>query len=601
MTIFSGARGRLLLLSVFFVCSCKPISAQNLVIDPVRASMRLEAQRVAPGESVDAILTLEHDPLWHSYAADPGRTGLPTAVEWDLPAELSAGPIRWPEPETFSSSGIEAKGYSGRVELRIAISASKELAPGAILAIGAKASWLACKESCVPGEASFTLALTVARSRGASVWQAMLAAFGALLGGILLNLMPCVLPVLSIKLNTIIKDGTASRKDSLARGIAYTAGILAAFWLLAGILLALKAGSGFLGWGFQFQNPGFVAAMVLFFTAFALNMLGVFEFGTLAASFSGDRPAGKGTLRAFLSGAFATLVATPCAAPFMGAAIGYALGAGALESFAVFGALGLGMASPILLLSAFPRLASFLPKPGRWMETLQRLLGFILLGAVIWLLSILAALAGTAALISVLVALLGASAAAWIWGRWGNAAASRRSRRLSTAGAVLVFGLSLAYAILASRNATISEPRLPEPEGAAAKADGGQGDATPEKDNEEGIAWEVFSEAGLSEARAAGKPVFIDFRADWCLSCLLNEEGVLKNRSVVEAFGRQGVRGFKADWTKADPAVGKALASFGRRSVPLYLVYLPGKNDPLILPEILTRDIVLGALEGKAP
>jgi thiol:disulfide interchange protein len=581
------------------------VSAPPFQADPVRASLRLSSDAISPGGSVDAILVLEHDPLWHSYGENPGRTGLPTRIDWQLPDGLSAGPIRWPAPTTFSSGGIVASGYSGRVELRTRISASKELAPGSSLSLGAKVSWLACKESCIPGEASFALSLGVAKSSPFSLQAFLLALGGAFLGGILLNLMPCVLPVLALKFDAFIRQGALSQKRSIGRGLAYSGGIVISFLILAGILLALKAGGSRLGWGFQFQNPGFIAAMALFFTAFALNMLGVFEIGAGGAALAEKGIVGSGALRSFLLGVFATLAATPCAAPFMGAAIGYALGSGPMESLGVFALLGLGMALPVLLLSAFPRLAALLPKPGRWMETLQRLLGFILLGTVIWLLSLLSAFGGNGAPIRVLAAMLGAAISAWIWGRWGRASASRRSRRVSGALALSLFAASLGYAVLTSRNvpATASSaPPAAASNGASAET-GNEAGVPPLKpiDDEAGLTWEVFSEAAVRQAREAGQPVFIDFRADWCLSCILNEAGVLKDDRVVSEFGRLGLRAFRADWTKSDPEIGKALASYGRRSVPLYVVYLPGRTEPFILPEILTQGAVLTAIGSISP
>lgn len=565
------------------------VPAPGTPADPVRASLRLDRAFVSPGGAVDAILVLEHAPGWHSYGSDPGAAGYPTRLEWELPAGLSAGPIRWPPAQAFKTGGIESRGYSGRVELRTRLSASPDIVPGSVLRIRATASYLACKESCLPGDASFSLSLAIAAGSASPLRDFLLALGGALLGGLLLNLMPCVLPVLALKVEAFIRQGAATRKASLGRGLAYLAGVVLSFLALAGILLGLKAGGAAIGWGFQFQEPGFVAALAVCFTALALSMLGVFEIGPGAQALAEKGAAGSGATRALLSGALATLAATPCAAPFMGAAIGYALGSGPAETLSVFALLGLGMALPVLALSAFPRLSAVLPKPGRWMETLQRILGFVLLGTVVWLLSILSANAGSGAAIRVMAAALGTALSAWIWGRWGNPAASRPSRAIAGAVALALFAASLGYAILASRNVSRADPPLAP---AAAPRDGPRA---------RGIAWEAFSPDGLRRARESGAVVFIDFRADWCLSCVLNEEGVLESGPVVREFAARGVRAFRADWTKADPEVGKALAGYGRRSIPLYVVYPPGAAEPLILPEILTREAVLSALGSAAP
>lgn len=557
--------------------------------DPVRASLLFSRGSLVPGSSLEAILVLEHAEGWHSYGKDPGGPGLPTSIEWRLPEGLTAGEIAWPEPEPFSSGGFRSSGYSGRAELRIPLSVSRSLKAGGSLRVEAEASWLACKESCVPGLASFSFDLPVGDAPPFDVLGFLLAVLGAFAGGLVLNLMPCVLPVLALKIRALVSAPSSGRTGGfdpggLAKGAAYGAGVIASFWALAGIIAALKAGGTLVGWGFQFQEPGFIAVMAAFFTVFALSMLGVFEIGFPAAA----EARGKGLAKAFLSGAFATVAATPCTAPFMGTAIGYALGSGLLEIFSVFGALGLGLALPVLLLSAFPRLLPRLPKAGRWTETLQGILGFALLATVIWLLSVLVTLSGPGSIVPALASLLGAALAAWIWGRWGGPGNAPGKRLASAIVAAGLFAACVAFSVVMAGKSGLDAESRP-----ATTSTGEGEDRTAGR-----IPWQPYSEELLARLRAEGSAVFVDFGADWCLSCAVNEATVLASPGLASEFASRGVAALKADWTRSDPEITRALESFGRRGVPLYLLYAPGAERPAILPEILTRGIVVRALEA---
>jgi len=552
---------------------------------PVTATLAFDVSAIVPGESFTAILTLVHADGWHTYGPDQLSAGLPTTIEWKLSTGLSADEIIWPAPDSFTDRGLTSSGYSGTLNLPVKIHADKNLRADTTLQIGATVNWLACKTSCIPGQAGFDYQLPVIKaSPGARTIELLLALLGALLGGLILNLMPCVLPVLSLKLHSLIAQSGASRRDSIRNGLAYTLGVLVSFWILAGMILAFKAGGSAAGWGFQFQDPRFVVLMAIFFMAFALNMLGVFEIGSGAAALSSKPVPKEGFPRAFVSGLLATAAATPCTAPFMGTAVGFALSSSPTAAFLVFGALALGMASPILFLSAFPSLSSRLPKPGRWMETLRQILGFFLLATVLWLLSVLSSLTGAFSVIPALMALLGTGAAAWIWGRWSSFEFSARIRIIARIVSAAIFASSLVFALL-------SMPASDSHETAAASK------RTENPKGESSLPWQAYHPDLLAELRAKNVPVFVDFTADWCLSCKANEFAVLDRAAVVDEFAKLGVTALKADWTRSDPEITEALASYGRSSVPLYLLFIPHREKPIVLPEILTIPIILKALE----
>lgn len=385
----------------------------------------------------------------------------------------------------------------------------------------------------------------------------------AFLGGLVLNLMPCVLPVISLKLLALLghakrgDDAAAERRGARARLLASAAGILASFLVLAGGLVGLKAAGTAIGWGIQFQSPWFLAAMALATTLFAAGLFGVLEFGALAVA--GPKAADRGgLLGAFLTGAFATLLASSCTAPFVGTALGFAFTRGAAEIVAVLGAMGLGMAAPFLAAAAAPGIVTFLPRPGRWMVWLRRLFGIGLLATSVWLLWVLsfeagmrAALAAGAAL-AVLLALL-----AW-------------RPRHALAGA-------LAAALLA-----LAAPALYRPVGAGATA------------------WRAFDAPAIPALVAAHKIVFVNVTAAWCLTCKANELAVLDRAPVARKLREPGLVAMQADWTRPDPAIGAYLARFRRFGVPLDVVYGPGAPAGIALPELLTQDSVLDALKRAA-
>ncbi len=398
----------------------------------------------------------------------------------------------------------------------------------------------------------------------------------ALLGGLILNLMPCVFPVLSVKVLSFIQLAHGDPGRVRRHGLAFLGGVLVSFWLLAGLLLVLRAAGGGVGWGFQLQSPGFVAAMALLLTAVGLNLMGAFEVGLGLSRLAGSAPQPAGYPGSFLTGALAVLVATPCTAPFMGAALGFALARPAWEALTIFTALGLGMALPYLLLAQVPGLLARLPRPGHWMITLRQGLAFPLFATAVWMVWVLGRQSGVDAVGLLLLAALGVGFAAW-----GVAHVQRGTRRWLPGG-VVVLGLGVAVVLgfaAAMRPAAVAGI---QPVDATATAGAG-------------IDWQPWSPAAVDALRATGRPVFVDFTAAWCISCQVNKQVALDTAAVSARFAELGVVALQADWTRYDPAITQALAGFGRSGVPLYVYYPPGA-PPQLLPAVLTPGVVLEAL-----
>ena len=409
------------------------------------------------------------------------------------------------------------------------------------------------------------------------LWQALLF---ALVGGLILNLMPCVLPVLSIKVLGFIHQAGDDPAKARRHGLAFTAGVLASFLALAAVLIALRAGGEQLGWGFQLQSPAFIVVLSVIIFMFGMSLFGVFEIGTSLVGLGGRMDSGSGLGGSFLSGVLATVVATPCTAPFMGVALGYALTQSAVQSLAIFGFLGLGMALPYLTLSSVPALLRYVPKPGAWMESFKQFMGFLMMATVVWLLWVLNLQTDPNLVALVMVLLVLVALGSWILGRWGGFASGSRSRMAARAAAAVI--------IIASMAAVLSQ--VPAPAKAERTA------AAPTYSA--GLEWEPFSRQLVQDLRTSGKAVFVDFTAAWCLSCQVNKRVALSDRRVVEQFETLGVVPVQADWTSRDPEITQALAEFGRNSVPLYVLYTGGPvTEPEILPELLTPGLVLDAMK----
>ena len=651
----------------------------------VDAEWIADTTAIVPGKPFTAGLHLRIAPGWHTYWQNPGDSGLPVTLEWQLPPGWKAGALQWPLPQKHvEEGGMITYGYEGEVLLLMELTPPGDLPPGEIVSLQAKAAWLACAKTCVPGSAEVILTLPVAstsepangplfeRFRAvlprtgpppfALRWQpgdtetllkvgglppearleffpieppavhpeltgpglirlpfaqekpaairgllvresggqregwlvdnnrpvaaapvpvakappADAVALAALtipralgfgfLGGFILNLMPCVLPVIALKIFGFLNQAGESRQRVFRTGLAFVGGIFAWFLGLAVLIAAARAAGAQVTWAFQFQNPAFVLGMLLVVFVFALNLLGVFELwlpgsGKLVALSGREGYAG-----AFLHGMFATLLATPCTAPFLGSALAFAFAQSAPVTLAMFASIAAGMSTPYVLLTARPGWMRYLPKPGLWMVRLKQGMGFLMLGTVVWLMEVLGAQRGAAGAVGAAWILLGLGVACWIFGTWVTPGAGRLQRGLALTAAAGFVALGI---LLAQRQGGPSEA-------------GG---------------WEPWSPERVAALQKEGRPVFIDFTADWCLNCKYNERFVLDTPPVREAL--RGFATLKADWTRGDARITAELKRLGRAGVPVYVV-IPSRQrggSPEVLPELLTQHAVLEALE----
>ncbi len=691
---------------LLFGLSCLPGGAALFAaVAPshVKAALVAAEMSVQPGKPVTVALHLVHDPHWHTYWSNPG-TGLPTTLEWKLPAGWTAGPIQWPAPILLKDKrgNIVGQGYEGELLLPVTLTPPADLKPGETVELAARADWLMCEEICIPGGAdvalklpiaatapasdatwgekirgviaglprteaawtatakragkSLTLTLTPAQAgdvgpkdphfftedgfiaydqpqvakRGpggewvltlpvasdgpadvkkllgvvtsASGWlpggslrglriaadivagppAAVGAAGGAsaaaapdnlaatlllaFLGGLILNLMPCVFPVLGIKILGFVNQAGHRRSAVVMHGVVFTIGVLLSFWVLAGALAVLRAGGAELGWGFQLQSAPFVYAIAVLMLVFALNMSGVFEFGLRATAVGGKLQSKDGYGGSFFTGVLATVVATPCSAPFLAPALGTALAVSTVESFTIFTAIAIGLSAPYLLLSIFPRAVKLLPRPGAWMETFKQFMAFPLYGTVGALVWVLAAQLSEDGFLMALLSLVLIAMAVWMYGRWTAPGASARRVRFGIAGLVVVGALGLAT----------GWPRAAAPTA---------------------VTWEPWSTEAVAKLRAEGRIIYVDFTARWCATCQTNKKLVFGSAEVLKTFADKKVATLRADWTNRDPKITAELAAYNRSAVPFNVVWRPGKDAPVILPEILTAGIVLDAVK----
>lgn len=434
-----------------------------------------------------------------------------------------------------------------------------------ILVLGDGEAASAYEFTAEPGTVAPIAAQAASASSGAgsapSFWFALGFAF---IGGLILNLMPCVFPVLSLKALSVMKVQGEAASEHRRHALSYTAGVVASFLLVAGVLIGLRAGGAALGWGFQLQSPLFVGLLVYVMVALGLSLSGLVQFGTRWMGAGQALATKPGLSGSFFTGVLAVVVASPCTAPFMGSALGFALTQPAIASLAVFLALALGLAFPFLLLGFVPALASFLPRPGAWMETLKQLLAFPLYLTAVWLLWVLGGLTDRSGMALALVGLVTLAFGLWLLGQ-------SQKRFAHLIGLVAVIG---AVALL-------FHPMVRTPSSSTK--------------SETAIGWEPYSDARLTELRAQGKTVFVDFTADWCLTCKVNERIALHSDKAVEAFAKNEVVALVADWTRADPEITAALARYERSGVPLYLVSIKGA-EPKVLPQVLTPELVANAV-----
>ncbi|HEY1805722.1 MAG TPA: thioredoxin family protein [Terracidiphilus sp.] len=674
----------------------QPVSAQHLSVQLVSKENGVKFL-----DTIHAGLYFKLDPGWHVYWSNPGDSGEPPRIDWNLPKTITPGPMQFPAPKRLPLGPLMDYGYENEVLFPIDISYEPSIKPGTTLKLAAKVSWLVCREVCIPGKANVELDVPVlasepppnadmlnlfnrldgnmpqgiphafwtgfqqtptgfrlefdtgqpesqaeffpedqdilnnaapenvkvvpkgvildlvkdptlnsnqAQLRGVlelsggrnydiaalpaivnepasgavptgstSIPLAPLARIAGLafLGGMLLNLMPCVFPVLFLKGLALCRSGAEERHKLRAHGFVYTAGILVSFWVLVALLLALRSAGATLGWGFQFQSPIFLSLMAGLLFFLGLSLAGQFEIGLTLTSAGGSLAAKQGCAGSFFTGVLAVVVATPCTAPFMGAAIGYALAQPAAVTFAVFTALALGLAAPYVALTLQPAWTRVLPKPGAWMDVLKQAVSVPIFATVIWLALVVASAYGAVLLAVLLASFLLLAIAGWFLGRWP-------AKRWATVVASLILAIVVAACFVAPREFAampVSSSAPPSSEGPSPRS-----------------GWQPWSADAVQKALAAGRPVFVDFTASWCLSCQVNERVALDRPETMQAFQSANVALFKADWTREDPAITEELTKLGRSGVPVYALYGPGQTTPTLLPQVLTPGIVTGAL-----
>ncbi len=507
--------------------------------------------------------------VWQSRAAlDPQRTEAPSQLNVVLTAHAAG---------TGGSAGAAA-GPGVQVAVAVQGAWPKTSAPAATLA----AATTTAAAAAAPPEPRAGSALPDAAAAGSAglLWTLLAAA----LGGLLLNLMPCVFPVLALKVMSVARAEAASRRHTLAVAWAYAGGVVASFVALAGVLLALRAAGQQLGWGFQLQSPLVVMALALLFLVIALNLLGVFEWRGVGTGDVAGKRLSNPVADAALTGVLAVAVASPCTAPFMGAALGAALTLPWPQALAVFAALGVGMAAPFVALSAWPALARRMPKPGAWMDRFKVLMAFPMLATVVWLLWVLGHQAGVDAVAAALGVMLAVALLAWVWGLH-RPSGTRRWWPLALAAGWL---------------AAVGVWAWPSFQAGEAPAEVAQSPTTPDRGNAltSPTVWQPWSPAAVSQALQQGRPVFVDFTAAWCVSCQVNKRTTLNRSEVLAALAERRVLLLRADWTRRDATISAELGRLGRSGVPVYALYAPGASPakPLLLNELLSVGEVLTAL-----
>ncbi|MEI9994498.1 MAG: protein-disulfide reductase DsbD domain-containing protein [Rhizomicrobium sp.] len=676
-----------LLLAMLFAV---PALAQVDGAPKVQARLIAEQDSIAPGGTMTVAFEQIIRAGWHTYWRNPGDVGQPTTLDWSLPQRWKAGALQWPYPKRLPVGPFMDFGYEGTVWILSSVTAPADAKPGDRVTLKAAASWLVCKEVCVPEDRTLSVTLVVGApgaardaaafaaartrlpvpapwpvryhadggildlgiasaglqlaapvgvdffpfddtvkytapqrlgsnrdglvlrmtpgkgfgktrelrgvlvltSRDGSVQAVAVAAqpgpvaapvfaegsasggfltalLLAFLGGLILNLMPCVLPILAMKAFALSSQAGRDRREAVRESVAYGAGAVLSFLALGGLLLGLRAGGAAIGWGFQLQEPIVVAGFALLMFGVGLNLSGVFE---VAGFGGGDRLThAGGAVGSFFTGVLAVAVAAPCTAPFMAAALGFALTQPAALALGVFLALGIGFAAPFVAVGVSPLLLRALPRPGTWMIVFKQALAFAMYGTAAWLVWVLAQQAGANAVAAVLAAMVAVGFGAWIWGL---------SRSFAPRGRGIGALLTL-VAILAALSCLSVLKALP---------------AQASSVNATGLASEPYSAARLAALRGEGRPVFVNATAAWCITCLVNDEVALSGPRLKAAFARRHVAYVVADWTRRDPAITALLSVHGRYGVPLYLYYPPGAAEATVLPQILTEDTVLAAI-----
>ncbi len=507
---------------------------------------------------------------FHIYSTDT-KTGLPTKIDVTLPKGFSLEKIEFPQPKNFEFMSMTSEGYSGETPIKIKVKAPNT-APQNAEKITINASWLACSDICVPDEKTLDFFANVQKSsvNDTSTNALLWAIFGAILGGLILNVMPCVFPVIGLKIMSFSSSGGNSKISIILNGAFFSIGIIATFALLGVTLAIFKALGESAGWGFQLQNPMFTISMSGIFWLLALSFLGVWEIGgSISATSAGTRPKTSNQyISSLLSGVLAVLVASPCVAPFMGSAVGFALAgdASALESILVITSVGVGMAIPYIILASFPSLAKKLPKSGAWLDTLKKILSIPLFITVGWLLWVFTNQNGS--LTKAIIALALLSIAAFLWGKYANIF-NKKNVRIATFLACVLLGASALMIVRVSAENQIKQV----------------------------VAENAWSNEKVEVLLKDGKNVFVDFTASWCLTCQYNKQ-ILYSEKIKELFKQNNIEILVADWTSQNETIGAELKKYSRAGVPLYLLFsAKNKSNAQILPSILTQSIIIEAVD----
>ncbi|WP_173476002.1 thioredoxin family protein [Fibrobacter succinogenes] len=579
---------------------------------PPEASLHYSAGALAKGSSVTVDITIPDN--WHvnaNVAADEFLK--PSSIEISAQG-IHFGEPKWPEPLKEYSEALDLENLVFKGHFQIMLPIEDIDAKYDSLTTSATFHYQACDNSICLAPSKVTFGVNTTEFAKKSSLQSvplkkndndiqsapettqehfaeesfagtLILLLSALLGGIILNLMPCVLPVLSLKLFSLIKQAGESRKRLLTLGIATTAGILTSFWVLAGIVAIIKAGGGNAGWGMQFQSAGFIAFMVVILTAFAMSFFGVFEIwipgsATTRMDFTSRK---QGFAGAFFTGALLVLLSTPCSAPFLGTAMGFAFTTSTPVLFLFFTAAGIGLALPYMLVSAFPKVLKVFPKPGAWMVTLQKIMGVLLLATVVWLLWIVHEQAGNFGVgIFAAISLL-SIALSFAIGNIAPPGVAFFREVLAVGGSViLLFVIWFAFA----------SPKYEDEVNARFKA------RSVQLVTEDG--WYRYTPELIEDFAKASRTVFIDATADWCLTCKANEAAVLNREDFRRAMDSLNVALVKADWTRETPEVTKLLRSMGKSGVPAYAIYPAGdKSKQIVLPELLTTGAIVEKIVGS--
>ncbi|TDU64553.1 thiol:disulfide interchange protein DsbD [Prosthecobacter fusiformis] len=600
---------RFLLSLLLLTAVSSPLSAQldlasgttGAASAKVTASLVSELKVAEPGKPFRIAVKLDHQPHWHTYGKvlPADVIGKPTSLKWTLPEGWTVEEMPWPDThEVPSTDGKTSEGYDGIVYLPAKITPVANAEGTAEIIV--KVDALVCDpQNCMPAKPEARISLTLAEKAETdpsvteifsqipsiessslikpanapakpAVTSFLSGLFIAFIGGLILNIMPCVFPVLGIKIMSVVQQAGEDKRQVLLHGLAYTLGILICFWALGGLVISLGK-----AWGFQLQSPGFVYGLCAFFLIFGLNMAGLFEIGASAVGVGANLQSKHGLSGSFFSGLLATVVATPCSAPFLGSALGYTLTLPPAQAMLMYTMIGIGLASPFLVLSLFPKLVSALPRPGAWMESFKQAMSFLLFGTVAFLAWVLTGMIEGQPMLFTLFSLVIIALGCWIYGRWSLPHKPARTRTIAVVLTLVSIGGGLAF----------GWPQVEKgPVNAGAHVEGG-------------LTWEAWSPEKVAELRAANKAVYIDYTAKWCFTCQVNKR-VYKDTSLQKLITDKKVVLLKADWTNEDPRITKALSELGKAAVPVNVLYTPNQSEPLILPELLSVDNVSAAFQG---